>query len=107
AAVHRKQFTDEERDQLRIDAAAIERGIDTATTAWLRSLVRQATAAYMRPVKIPVLARFGDKDLQVDAQVSSEGVRAARAAAGNPAAEVHILPGLNHLFQHAKTGGID
>jgi len=107
AAVRRKQFTDEERAQLRIDAAAIERGIQAAKTAWFRSLVRQDPAVYLRQVKIPVLALFGDKDLQVDAQVSSEGVRAALAAAGNPAAEVHILPGLNHLFQHAKTGGID
>lgn len=107
AAVRRKQFTDEERAQLRIDAAAIDRAIAAAKTAWFRSLVRQDPAVYLRKVKIPVLALFGDKDLQVDAQVNAEAVRAALAGAGNPAAEVRILPGLNHLFQHAKTGGID
>jgi len=107
AAVRRKQFSDEERAQLRIDAAAIDRAIQAAKTAWFRSLVRQDPAVYLRQVKIPVLALFGDKDLQVDAQVNAEAVRTALAAAGNPAAEVHILPGLNHLFQHAKTGGLD
>ncbi|HEX3527176.1 MAG TPA: alpha/beta hydrolase [Thermoanaerobaculia bacterium] len=107
AAVRRKQFTDEERARLRIDAAAIEQGIEAAKTPWFRSLVRQDPAVYLRQVKIPVLALFGDKDLQVDAQVNAEAVRAALAAAGNPAADVRILPGLNHLFQHARTGGID
>jgi pimeloyl-ACP methyl ester carboxylesterase len=107
AAVRRKQFTDEERAQLRIDAATIERGIQAAKTAWFRSLVRQDPAVYLRQVKIPVLALFGDKDLQVDAQVNAEAVRTSLAAAGNPAAEVHVLPGLNHLFQHARTGSLD
>ncbi len=106
-AVRRKQFTDEERAQLRIDAAAMEQGIEAAKTAWFRSLVRQDPAVYLRQVKIPVLALFGENDLQVDAQVNAEAVRAALAAAGNPAVEIHILPGLNHLFQHARTGGID
>src|SRR5262249_31146803 len=72
AALRRKQFTDEERAQLRIDASVIERGIEMAKTAWFRSLVRQDPAVYLRKVKIPVLALFGDKDLQVDAQVNAE-----------------------------------
>lgn len=107
AAVRRKQFTDEDRAQLRIDAAMIEQGIEMSKTPWFRSLVRQDPAVSLRQVKIPVLALFGDKDLQVDARVNAEAVRAALAAAGNPAADVRILPGLNHLFQHARTGGID
>jgi alpha-beta hydrolase superfamily lysophospholipase len=61
----------------------------------------------LRNVKIPVLALFGEKDFQVDAQVNAEAVRAALAAAKNPDHEVRTLPGLNHLFQHAKTGGMD
>jgi hypothetical protein len=107
ATLRRTRFTDEERAQLRIDAAAIERGIETAKTAWFRSLVRQDPAVYLRQVKIPVLALFGEKDLQVDAQVNAKAVRSALAAAGNPSGEVRILPGLNHLFQHAKTGGFE
>jgi hypothetical protein len=37
--------------------------------------------------------------------MNSEGVRAALA--GNPDHEERILPGLNHLFQHAGTGAIE
>jgi alpha-beta hydrolase superfamily lysophospholipase len=88
AAARRQQFTDAERAQLRIDAAAIERGIQVGTTAWFRSLVRE-------------------KDLQVDARVNAEAVRAALAAAGNTDFAVRTLPSLNHLFQHAQTGGVD
>lgn len=103
----RQQFTDEERAQLRVDAGTIEQYIQVATTAWFRSLVRQDPAVYLRHVKIPVLALFGEKDIQVDARVNAEAVRASLAAAGNADSEVRSLPGLNHLFQHAKTGGME
>jgi pimeloyl-ACP methyl ester carboxylesterase len=107
SASRRKQFTDEERARLGITADAIEGNIRVATTAWFRSLTRQDPAVNLRNVKIPVLALFGDKDFQVDAQVNAEAVRAALAAAKNPDHEVRTFPGLNHLFQHAKTGGMD
>jgi pimeloyl-ACP methyl ester carboxylesterase len=107
AETRRKQFTAEERAQLQIDANAIEQAIRVSTTAWFRSLIRQDPAVYLRNVKIPVLALFGEKDFQVDPQVNAEAVRAALAAAGNSNHEVRSLPGLNHLFQHAGTGSIE
>ena len=107
AETRRKQLTAEERALLQIEGDAIERTIKVATTAWFRSLLRQDPAVYLRNVKIPVLALFGEKDFQVDARVNAEAVRAALAAAGNPDHEVRILPGLNHLFQHAGTGSIE
>jgi pimeloyl-ACP methyl ester carboxylesterase len=106
AETRRQQFTAEERARLGVDSVTIERGIQLSKTAWFRSLMRQDPAVYLRNVKIPVLALFGEKDFQVDARVNSEAVRAALAAAGNPDYEVRSLPGLNHLFQHAGTGGI-
>jgi pimeloyl-ACP methyl ester carboxylesterase len=103
----RKQFTDEERAKLGIDANAIERSIQISTTPWFRSLVAQNPAVYLRGVKVPVLALFGEKDLQVEARGNAEAVRGALAAAKNPDFAVRILAGLNHLFQHAQTGGIE
>jgi len=107
SANRRKQFTDEERARLGVTADAIEGNIRVATTAWFRSLTRQDPAVNLRNVQIPVLALFGEKDFQVDAPVNAEAVRAALAAAKNPDYEVRTFPGLNHLFQHAKTGGMD
>lgn len=107
AEVRRGQLTAEERARLRVDADTIERGIQIGTTAWFRSLMRQDPAVYLREVKVPVLALFGEKDLQVEPRVNAEAVRAVLASAGNPDHEERILPGLNHLFQHATTGGVD
>ncbi len=107
AEAHGKRFTDEERSLLKLDNAAIEQSIQVATTPWFRSLMRQDPAVYLRKVKIPVLALFGEKDFQVEPQVNADAVRTALAAAKNPDYDVRILPDLNHLFQHAKTGAFE
>lgn len=107
AEVRRNRLTAEERARLGVDGPAMEQAIRVATTAWFRSLIRQDPAVYLQNVKIPVLALFGEKDFQVDARVNAEAVRAALATAGNPDHEVRSLPGLNHLFQHAQTGGME
>ncbi|HTX49051.1 MAG TPA: alpha/beta hydrolase, partial [Caulobacteraceae bacterium] len=44
----------------------------------------------------------GSLDLQVPPDQNLPPIR--KALAGNPDAEVDELPGLNHLFQDAKTG---
>lgn len=107
AAVRRQQLTAEERARLGLDGGTVESTIRVSTSAWFRSLIRQDPAAYLRQVKVPVLALFGGKDLQVAPQVNADAVRAALAAAGNPDHTERILPGLNHLFQHAGTGGLE
>ncbi len=105
AATRRKQFTDQERARLGVDPDAIEPSIRVSTTPWFRSLIAQDPAVYLRGVKIPVLALFGEKDFQVDPTVNAEAVRTALAKSPDP--QVRTLSGLNHLFQHAHTGGID
>jgi pimeloyl-ACP methyl ester carboxylesterase len=107
AEVRRTQLTAEERTRLELNGDATEQSIRISTTPWFRSLIRQEPAVYLRKVKIPVLALFGDKDVQVEARVNADAVRAALAAAGNPDVEVRSLPDLNHLFQHAGTGRLD
>ncbi len=107
----RKLFSEEERKKLGIDPAAIERSIQVSTTPWFRSLMEKDPAVYLRKVRVPVLALFGEKDLQVDPSVNAKALHAslseASAAANALAFEVRTLPELNHLFQHAKTGGVD
>ncbi len=52
----------------------------------------------------PVLAIDGEKDRQVLPQQNLPAIRKALEAGGNTHFEVDELPGLNHLFQTAKTG---
>ncbi|HSS79385.1 MAG TPA: alpha/beta hydrolase, partial [Thermoanaerobaculia bacterium] len=106
AAARRSQFTDAERALLQVDEATIEQGIRLSSTPWFRSLLHEEPAVYLRTLKIPVLALFGERDLQVAPEVNAKAVRDALAAAGNASSEVRILPGLNHLFQHTATGAV-
>ncbi|MGH9535719.1 MAG: alpha/beta hydrolase family protein [Terriglobales bacterium] len=57
---------------------------------------------YLRRLRCPVLALNGSKDTQVPAAVNVPALRAALK--NDPHATVVELPGLNHLFQPAKTG---
>ncbi|MFO1013894.1 MAG: alpha/beta fold hydrolase [Caulobacteraceae bacterium] len=67
-------------------------------------LLRYDPAPPLRLVKCPVLAINGSKDVQVPAAIDLPGLRAGLA--GNPAARIEELPGLNHLFQTAQTGAL-
>ena len=51
-----------------------------------------------------MLALFGEKDLQVPPSQSQPELERALRAAHNPDVQIRVLPGLNHLFQTAKTG---
>lgn len=71
------------------------------TTNFL-ALVNYDPAPAMSALRVPVLAFYGDKDLQVPPSQSDPAARAALAA--NPDATVHTFPGLNHLMQPTQTG---
>lgn len=95
------------RQALGLDEGAVEQAIALAATNWFRSLMRIDPASYLRRTTVPVLALFGAKDLQVAADENAAALGAALAAAGNTDFEVRTLPGLNHLFQRADTGGVE
>ena len=71
---------------------------------WLRYFVTYDPAVALRKVTCPVLALNGEKDLQVPPKQNLPAIRAALEAAGNKNFEIDEMPGLNHLFQDAKTG---
>lgn len=68
----------------------------------LAALVAYDPAPALAALRIPVLAFFGGKDLQVPAAQSEQPMRAHLAA--DPDATVHVFPGLNHLMQPTETG---
>jgi pimeloyl-ACP methyl ester carboxylesterase len=99
-------FTDRELAKLRVTEERTERGIRLLTTPWFRSLVRERPSEYLERLDVPALALFGAKDLQVAPHVNAAAVRSALEAAPTECHVVHVLPELNHLFQHAKTGAV-
>jgi uncharacterized protein len=80
--------------------------IKTLISPWFRYFLTYDPATALRRVTCPVLALIGEKDLQVPPKQNLPVIRKALAEAGNKSFEVDELPGLNHLFQSAKTGAI-
>ena len=71
---------------------------------WFRFFLTYDPVPALQRVKCPVLAINGSKDTQVFAAEDLAAIK--NALANNPNAEVRELPGLNHLFQTAKTGAV-
>lgn len=88
----------------RIPDAQIEATIQQLTSPWFRYFLSYDPAPTLRRVKCPVLAINGEKDLQVPPQQNLPAIRMALEEGGNKHFEIVELPGLNHLFQTAKTG---
>jgi len=88
----------------KIPPAQLDAQIKALSTPWYRYFITYDPAAALQRVTCPVLAITGEKDLQVPATQNLAAIRAALSAGGNTHVEVDELPGLNHLFQTAKTG---
>lgn len=73
---------------------------------WFRYFIEYDPAVNLQKVICPVLAINGERDVQVPPQQNLPNIRKALEAGGNKNFEVDELPGLNHLFQTAKTGAI-
>jgi len=85
-----------------LPAASLEPQAAAINTPWFRFFFNYDPAPTLAKVRCPVLALNGSLDLQVPPDQNLPPIR--KALAGNPDAEVDELPGLNHLFQDAKTG---
>lgn len=86
------------------DSATLADRLRPIATPWYRYLLTYDPVPALRSLRIPVLAIFGEKDLQVPPGQSASIMR--QALNQNRRATVHVFPGLNHLFQHAETGAI-
>jgi fermentation-respiration switch protein FrsA (DUF1100 family) len=80
--------------------------IKTVSSPWFRDLLTYDPAPTLTKLTCPVLVLNGEKDLQVPPSQNLPPIRKALEAGGNKNFEIIELPGLNHLFQTAKTGGI-
>jgi pimeloyl-ACP methyl ester carboxylesterase len=74
------------------------------TTRWFRFFLTYDPRPALRKVTVPVLAMNGDLDRQVSAEQNLPEIERALKEAGNKDVTIQVMPGLNHLFQKAKTG---
>lgn len=78
--------------------------IKQLTSPWFRYFLTYDPATALRKVTCPVLAINGSLDKQVLPAQNLPPIRKALEEARNQHVEIDELPGLNHLFQTAKTG---
>ena len=78
--------------------------VQTFLDPWMRTFLRHDPVPALEALDIPTLAVLAELDIQVTPARNEASLRAALA--GNPGAEVVVLPGLNHLFIEAETGAV-
>jgi hypothetical protein len=92
-------------------SATADQAVQSLLSPWYRCFLSLDPASYLAKVDVPVLALDGTKDLQAPAKENLAGIEAAlgKSAGGGPNSKNKLLEldGLNHLFQHAKTGSPD
>ncbi len=96
----REKFGDRASDgQMSMQIKAIQ-------SPWFRFFMQYDPAVALRKTTCPVLAINGERDVQVSSRQNLPAIRRALEEAGNRDFETEELPGLNHLFQTAKTGSV-
>jgi pimeloyl-ACP methyl ester carboxylesterase len=83
-------------------AGGFEAKVKEVLTPWFRTFVALDPRTYLSQLKVPVLALNGARDWQVPPSANLPEVK--RALAHDRDVTVQAMPGLNHLFQTAKTG---
>ncbi len=86
------------------EEAWIRAQVASVGTPWFRTFMLYDPRPTLEQLTTPVLALFGGLDLQVPADENRAALEAALARAGNTRATVTVVPGVNHLFQTARTG---
>lgn len=80
----------------------IDKQLTSIMDPWLQYFMKYDPVPALKKVKVPLLAVNGALDLQVPPKENIEAIKAALAK--NKKLTTTIYPGLNHLFQEAKTG---
>ncbi len=78
--------------------------VDQLSSVWMRHFLAMKPADTFTKLKVPTLALYGSKDVQVAAKQNAPPLR--KQLAKNTDATITVFDGLNHLFQPAETGMI-
>ncbi|MFZ5786410.1 MAG: alpha/beta hydrolase family protein [Acidobacteriota bacterium] len=84
------------------DAAAAQ--VAMVLSPWFRYFLVHDPRPELARLRVPVLALWGEKDLQVPAEENLAALRGAVPAARAGEVTTRVFPGLNHLFQPCRTG---
>ena len=84
----------------------VRANLNVMNDPWFRFFASYEPGPDLQRIECPVLAINGEKDVQVDPKLNLSKIESYLKAGGNSHFTIKELPGLNHLFQSCKTGGI-
>jgi len=84
--------------------AQVEAQMTAVISTWFRHFLVYDPATAISKLEMPLLALYGENDVQVDPLLNIPPLKKALAGAGNARAQVEELHGLNHLFQTSESG---
>ena len=97
-----QQYCTEAQVSLPVPAQHNLQTVLTTSNPWLNYFLAYDPAQAITNTTCPVMAINGDKDTQVDAHANLDALRSLLP--GNERHLIKSYTGLNHLFQHCKTG---
>jgi alpha/beta superfamily hydrolase len=71
---------------------------------WMHAYLNSSSVSYLRKAKCPVLAIYGEKDVQVPAKENIEAINNIIGEGENTDYTIIEIPNVNHLFQYCETG---
>jgi hypothetical protein len=83
--------------------ALLSRQATALISPWFKFFLAYKAANYYPAVKCPVLLLGGAEDIQVPNATDIPELDSLLKASGNKRVTGHLMPGLNHLFQHCHT----
>ncbi|WP_420334106.1 alpha/beta hydrolase family protein [Roseibium sp.] len=81
----------------------LRENVDLWSTPWAAAYAHHDPRPFLEALDIPVLALFGEYDLQVSAR---HNARVMTELLRNPGSKTLVLAGMNHLFQPTVTGKV-
>jgi pimeloyl-ACP methyl ester carboxylesterase len=97
---------DSSATQLPLLERQIEPQVRRSLSPWARFFLAHDPRPGLAALRSPVLVLYGGTDSQVPAIENAVEAERALAAGANRDAAVHVIPGLNHLFQTSPTGAV-
>ncbi len=86
----------------RLPQTVADQAFGQLTSPWMFAFLRYDPVPALTKLRVPVLAVGGSLDLQVEPKTNLAAIKLALK--NDPDVTITELPGLNHLFQTAKTG---
>ena len=85
-------------------AAQVQAQLNQVRSPWFRHFYTLDPRDALRTSRAPLLAVFGELDLQVPPDVNRPEMERVLSSAEHPDFTIRVLPDANHLFQRAVTG---